>query len=74
MWKGHAVASALRFAHRGVRFGMGSDTTSADGFKNLMAAEACQRIEHALPVADFSVENILNCPVYVPCYLSASVD
>lgn len=54
IWKGNAVAPALRFAQRGVRFGMGSDTTSADGFKNLMAAEACQRIKHALPVADFS--------------------
>ncbi|MEM6617262.1 MAG: amidohydrolase family protein [Pseudomonadota bacterium] len=54
VWKGNAVAPAMRFAQRGVRFGMGSDTTSADGFKNLMAAEACQRIEHGLPVADFS--------------------
>ncbi len=54
IWKGNAVAPALRFAQRGVRFGIGSDTTSADGFKNLMAAEACQRIEHGLPVADFS--------------------
>lgn len=54
IWKGNAVAPALRFAQRGVRFGVGSDTTSADGFKNLMAAEACQRIEHAMPVADFS--------------------
>ncbi|MEM7717718.1 MAG: amidohydrolase family protein [Pseudomonadota bacterium] len=54
IWKGNAVAPALRFAQRGVRFGIGSDTTSADGFKNLMAAEACQRVEHALPVADFS--------------------
>ena len=54
VWKGNAVAPALRFAQRGVRFGIGSDTTSADGFKNLMAAEACQRVEHALPVADFS--------------------
>ena len=54
VWKGNAVAPALRFAQRGVRFGIGSDTTSADGFKNLMAAEACQRIEHGLPVADFS--------------------
>ena len=32
----------------------GSDTTSADAFKNLMNAEACQRIEHGLPTADFS--------------------
>jgi 5-methylthioadenosine/S-adenosylhomocysteine deaminase len=54
VWKGNAVAPALRFAQRGVRFGIGSDTTSADAFKNLMAAEACQRIEHAMPVADFS--------------------
>jgi len=54
IWKGNAVAPAMRFAQRGVRFGIGSDTTSADGFKNLMAAEACQRIEHGLPVADFS--------------------
>ena len=54
IWKGNAVAPALRFAQRGVRFGIGSDTTSADGFKNLMAAETCQRIEHGLPVADFS--------------------
>lgn len=54
VWKGNAVAPALRFAQRGVRFGVGSDTTSADAFKNLMAAEACQRIEHGMPVADFS--------------------
>ncbi|MDW3225071.1 MAG: amidohydrolase family protein [Paracoccaceae bacterium] len=54
VWKGNAVAPALRFAQRGIRFGIGSDTTSADGFKNLMAAEACQRIATGLPVADFS--------------------
>lgn len=54
IWKGNAVAPALRFAQCGVRFGVGSDTTSADAFKNLMAAEACQRIEHGMPVADFS--------------------
>lgn len=54
IWKGNAVAPALRFAQRGVRFGIGSDNTSEDAFKNLMAAEACQRIEHGLPVADFS--------------------
>ncbi|MFK7890198.1 MAG: amidohydrolase family protein [Granulosicoccus sp.] len=53
-WKGNAVAPALRFAQRGVKFGIGSDTTSADAFRNLMAAEACQRIEHGLPIADFS--------------------
>lgn len=54
VWKGNAVAPALRFAQRNLRFGVGSDTTSADGFRNLMAAEACQRVEHGMPVADFS--------------------
>lgn len=54
VWKGNAVMPALRYAQCGIRFGIGSDTTSADGFRNLMMAEACQRIEHALPVADFS--------------------
>ena len=33
VWKGNAVAPAMRFAERGVRFGIGSDTTSADGLK-----------------------------------------
>lgn len=53
-WKGNAVAPAHRFAQRNIRFGIGSDTTSACAFKNLTAAEACQRIAHGLPVADFS--------------------
>ena len=54
IWKGNAVAPALAFQQRGVKFGIGSDTTSADGFKNLSAAEACQRITHCMPVDDFS--------------------
>ena len=54
IWKGNAVAPALAFQQRGVTFGIGSDTTSADGFKNLAAAEACQRITHCMPVDDFS--------------------
>ena len=54
IWKGNAVAPALAFQQRGVKFGIGSDTTSADGFKNLSAAEACQRITHCMPIDDFS--------------------
>ena len=54
IWKGNAVAPALAFSERGVTFGIGSDTTSADAFKNLCAAEACQRVKHSMPVDDFS--------------------
>ena len=54
IWKGNAVAPALAFSERGVTFGIGSDTTSADAFRNLSAAEACQRIKHSMPVDDFS--------------------
>ena len=54
IWKGNAVAPALEFSERGVSFGIGSDTTSADAFKNLCAAEACQRVKHSMPVDDFS--------------------
>ncbi len=54
IWKGNAVAPALRYAQRGIRFGIGSDNTSEDAFKNLFAAEASQRLAHGMPVADFS--------------------
>lgn len=54
IWKGNAVAPALAYLERGVRFGIGSDNTSEDAFKNLFAAEASQRLSHAMPVADFS--------------------
>jgi len=54
IWKGNAVAPALAYAQRGVRFGIGSDNTSEDAFRNLFAAEASQRLSHAMPVADFS--------------------
>lgn len=54
IWKGNAVAPALSYAQRNVRFGIGSDNTSEDAFRNLFAAEASQRIAHAMPVADFS--------------------
>lgn len=54
IWKGNGVAPALRYAQRGIRFGIGSDNTSEDAFKNLFAAEACQRLAHGMQVADFS--------------------
>ena len=53
-WKGNGVAPALGYAVRGVRMGIGSDNTRADGFRALDAAENCQRIAHGLPVIDFS--------------------
>lgn len=53
-WKGNAVAPALAFAERGVRMGIGTDTTRADGFRMLDAAESCQRIGHGMRVIDFS--------------------
>lgn len=53
-WKGNGVAPALGYAARGVRMGIGSDNTRADGFRALDAAESCQRIAHGLPVIDFS--------------------
>lgn len=53
-WKGNAVAPALAFAARGVRFGLGSDNTRFDGFRTLDAAEHAQRLSHGLSVSDFS--------------------
>lgn len=54
IWKGNAVAPSLRYAQRGIRFGIGSDNTSEDAFRNLFAAETSQRLAHGMPVADFS--------------------
>jgi len=53
-WKGNAVAPALAYVSRGVRMGIGSDNTRADGFRALDAAESCQRVAHAMRVNDFS--------------------
>jgi len=53
-WKGNGVAPALAYAARGVRFGIGSDNTRADGFRALDAAESCQRLSHGMQVIDFS--------------------
>lgn len=53
-WKGNAVAPALEYAHRGIRMGLGTDATRMDAFRNLDAAESCQRIAHGMSVLDFS--------------------
>lgn len=54
VWKGDRVAPALAFASRGVRFGVGTDSTRMDGFRLLESAEACQRISQGMQLADFS--------------------
>jgi cytosine/adenosine deaminase-related metal-dependent hydrolase len=53
-WKGNGVAPALSYSARGIRMGIGSDNTRADGFRALDAAESCQRLAHGMPVIDFS--------------------
>ena len=53
-WKGNAVAPALLFSAMGIRFGLGTDATRADGFRLLDAAEACQRLAYGLAQGDFS--------------------
>lgn len=53
-WKGNAVAPALAYAAQGVRMGIGSDNTRADGFRMLDAAEHSQRLAFGMRVIDFS--------------------
>ena len=54
LWKGDAVTPAMAFAERGVRFGLGTDSTRSDGFRMLDAAEACQRLTFGMRINDFS--------------------
>jgi 5-methylthioadenosine/S-adenosylhomocysteine deaminase len=54
LWKGDGVAPALQFGQRGVRFGIGTDSTRSDAFRLLDAAEACQRATYGMPKLDFS--------------------
>lgn len=43
-WKNDGIAPALAFLARGVRFGLGTDSTRSDAFRLLEAAENCQRL------------------------------
>lgn len=53
-WKGNAVAPALLMAQLGIRFGLGTDATRADGFRLMDAAEATQKLAHGLANGDAS--------------------
>jgi 5-methylthioadenosine/S-adenosylhomocysteine deaminase len=53
-WKGDAVAPALEYIDRGIRVGIGTDSTRSDAFRMLDAAETCQRVAFGMRVMDFS--------------------
>ena len=53
-WKGNAAAPAELMATMGIRFGIGTDGTRADGFRLVDAAEATQRLCFGLAAGDFS--------------------
>ncbi|MBC2885175.1 amidohydrolase family protein [Ochrobactrum sp. CM-21-5] len=54
LWKGNAIAPALHMAALGIRFGLGTDGTRADGFRLLEAAEGVQRASYGLSSGDSS--------------------
>ena len=54
VWKGNAVAPALQMQALGVRFGLGTDGTRADGFRLMDAAETMQRAAYGLASGDSS--------------------
>lgn len=54
VWKGNAVAPALQMEALGVRFGLGTDGTRADGFRLMDAAESLQRASFGLASGDSS--------------------
>lgn len=54
LWKGDGVAPALSFVEKGVRFGLGTDSTRSNALRLLDAAEGCQRIAYGMPKLDFS--------------------
>ncbi|MBD9529536.1 amidohydrolase family protein [Paracoccus sp. PAR01] len=54
VWKGNAVAPALQMQALGIRFGLGTDGTRADGFRLMDAAETLQRSNYGLASGDSS--------------------
>ncbi|MCQ0969579.1 amidohydrolase family protein [Paracoccus sp. TK19116] len=54
VWKGNAIAPALQMAALGIRFGLGTDGTRADGFRLMDAAETLQRAGFGLASGDSS--------------------
>ena len=54
VWKGNAVAPVLQMQALGIRFGLGTDGTRADGFRLMDAAETMQRTGYGLAAGDSS--------------------
>ncbi|HRO14089.1 MAG TPA: amidohydrolase family protein, partial [Paracoccus sp. (in: a-proteobacteria)] len=54
LWKGNAIAPAVMMAEMGIRFGLGTDGTRADGFRLMEAAEGLQRAGFGLASGDSS--------------------
>lgn len=54
LWKGNAAAPALQMAALGIRFGLGTDGTRADGFRLADAGESLQRACFGLATGDSS--------------------
>ncbi len=53
-WKGNAAAPAELMGALGIRFGIGTDGTRADGFRLVDSAETTQRLAFGLATGDFS--------------------
>lgn len=54
VWKGNAIAPALQMHSLGIRLGLGTDGTRADGFRLMDAAETMQRAGYGLASGDGS--------------------